>query len=276
MAQMKWIKLETDIFDNLKIKHLRRHARGNEMVLLWIMLLSLAGKCSYQGKIYLTEEIPYTEAMLADELQMDADLVREGLKEMERLKMIRCKNGVYYIVGWEEHQNVDKQELIRKQTKKRVEKYRQKKEECNADVTQCNADVTHCNATEEKRTEEKRGEEKRAEEICQPVAELFNARCPSLRKVLELSKSRVEAVTTLLKKYTLAELGALFDRVERSPYLTGKNDRGWLATFDWVIKSENLIKVAEGNYDAAAPKESKYNDFEKKAIISLSVADLEV
>lgn len=34
-----------------------------------------------------------------------------------------------------------------------------------------------------------------------------------------------------------------------SDFLNGKNDRGWVADFDWIIKPNNFIKVLEGNYD---------------------------
>ena len=55
------------MFDNRKIRHLRKLPEGNSIVLIWVMLLAMAGKCNDHGKIYLTENIPYTPKMLADE-----------------------------------------------------------------------------------------------------------------------------------------------------------------------------------------------------------------
>ena len=37
--------------------------------------------------------------------------------------------------------------------------------------------------------------------------------------------------------------------IEKSSFLKGQNDRGWVITFDWFVKPNNFIKVLEGNYD---------------------------
>ena len=39
------------------------------------------------------------------------------------------------------------------------------------------------------------------------------------------------------------------DNIKKSSFLKGKNDRGWVITFDWFIKLDNFIKVFEGKYD---------------------------
>ena len=71
MSDVTWIKLTTDMFDNRKIKHLRRLPDGNNIVLIWVMLLTMAGRCNSSGMIFLTENIPYTPKMLADELDFE-------------------------------------------------------------------------------------------------------------------------------------------------------------------------------------------------------------
>ena len=52
MAEVKWIKLNTAMFDNSKIKYIRTLPEGNNMVLIWVMLLSKAGKCNANGFIF--------------------------------------------------------------------------------------------------------------------------------------------------------------------------------------------------------------------------------
>lgn len=39
------------------------------------------------------------------------------------------------------------------------------------------------------------------------------------------------------------------DRIHQSPFCCGQNDRGWVATFDWFLNPENILKVEEGKYD---------------------------
>ena len=53
MADVKWIKISTYMFDNRKIKHLRRLPDGDNIVLIWVMLLTIAGRCNANGRVYI-------------------------------------------------------------------------------------------------------------------------------------------------------------------------------------------------------------------------------
>ena len=157
MREVKWVKITTDMFDNRKIKHLRRLPDGNNIVLIWIMLLTMAGRCNSGGKIFLTENIPYDAKMLADELDFKENTVAAALKNLEQLDMIAVDNGFYTIVGWGEYQNVDGMDKVREQTRKRVAEFKKNKKSQAGNVTS-NAEVTHGNATEEEREKEREKE----------------------------------------------------------------------------------------------------------------------
>ena len=126
MADVKWIKITTDMFDNRKIRHLRRLPEGNSIVLLWVMLLTMAGRCNAGGMIFLTENIPYTPKMLADELDFEENTVMLGLKCLEELNMVCTDNGFFTIAGWKEYQNIDGMEKIKEQNRLRQQKRRNK------------------------------------------------------------------------------------------------------------------------------------------------------
>ena len=100
MAEVKWIKITTDMFDNRKIKHLRRLPDGNNIVLIWVMLLTMAGRCNSSGMIFLTENIPYSPEMLADELDFEENTVKLALQALEQLNMIVTDHGFFSIAGW--------------------------------------------------------------------------------------------------------------------------------------------------------------------------------
>ena len=127
MAEVKWVKLTTDMFDNRKIKHLRRLPEGNNIVLIWVMLLTMAGRCNSGGMIFLTENIPYTPKMLADELDFEENTVALALKALENLDMIVTENGFFTIAGWEEYQNADRLAEIREYNRIAQQKSRAKK-----------------------------------------------------------------------------------------------------------------------------------------------------
>ena len=153
MAEVKWIKLHTGMFDNSKIKYIRTLPEGNNIVLIWVMLLSKAGKCNANGFIFLTESIPYTSQMLAAEFGFDVYLIELALGTFSKLNMIHLENQIIQIAGWEEHQNVQGLDKIREQTRKRVEKNREKQKQLPCNVT-CNVTVTDCNETEKEKEED--------------------------------------------------------------------------------------------------------------------------
>jgi predicted phage replisome organizer/uncharacterized phage protein (TIGR02220 family) len=126
MAEIKWVKLNTDMFDNRKIKHLRRLPEGNNIVLIWIMLLTMAGRCNSGGMIFLTENIPYTTKMLADELDFEENTVQLALRALEQLGMISTHDNFFSIAGWQEHQNIEGMEKIREQNRIRKQRQREK------------------------------------------------------------------------------------------------------------------------------------------------------
>lgn len=261
MANVKWIKLTTDMFDNRKIKHLRRLPEGNNIVLLWVMLLTLAGRCNAGGMIFLTENIPYTAKMLADELDFEENTVVLGLNVLEQLNMIVADNGFFSIAGWNEYQNVEGMDKIREQNRLRKQKQRAKNALPEA---QCHVMSRDCHATDKDKEEDKDREEDRDDiEITaveppvpsvpyESIRNLYNALCPSFPKCTALSDARKKAIKARMSAgYTMDDFKTLFTKAENSGFLKGKNDRNWRASFDWLLKDSNMAKVLDGNYDDA-------------------------
>ena len=247
---IKWIKITTDMFDNRKIKHLRRLPEGNNIVLIWVMLLTMAGRCNANGMIFLTENIPYTTKMLADELDFEENTVQLALKALEQLGMITTNSDFFYITGWAEHQNIEGMDKIREQTRQRVARHREKQK-----LLSSNVNVTLRNAIEEDKEEDidKEREKEKIEEkeniSYQQIADLYNSLCPSYPSIRSLSEARKKAISARLHTYTVDDFRTLFEKAEASNFLKGGNDRNWSATFDWLIKDANMAKVLDGNYD---------------------------
>jgi predicted phage replisome organizer len=249
MADIKWIKLTTDMFDNRKIKHLRRLPEGNNIVLIWVMLLTMAGRCNSGGMIFLTENIPYTPKMLADELDFEENTVQLALTALEQLNMIVTNNGYFAIAGWEEHQNAEGMEKIREQTRIRVAKYRENQKLLCGNVTS-NVTVTQGNATEEDKEEEKELDidiDKERIDL-QSIVDLYNSICKSFPTVRSLSEARKKAIRARLNTYSFDDLKSVFENAENSSFLKGSNDRNWQANFDWLMADKNIVKVLEGQY----------------------------
>jgi predicted phage replisome organizer len=159
MPEVKWVKLTTDMFDNRKIKHLRRLPEGNNIVLIWVMLLTMAGRCNSGGMIFLTENIPYTPKMLANELGFEECTVLLALDALEELDMIVTDNGVFSIAGWEEYQNIEGMDKIRVQNRERKRLQRERQRQALLDESRdSHVTVTGCHAIEEEEEKDKEKE----------------------------------------------------------------------------------------------------------------------
>lgn len=126
MADVKWIKITTDMFDNRKIKYLRTLPEGNNIVLIWVMLLTIAGRCNASGMIFLTENIPYDYNMLADEIGFDVNTVKLALEALARMNMIIMDENAFAISNWEKYQSTDRLDKIREYQKNYHREYREK------------------------------------------------------------------------------------------------------------------------------------------------------
>ena len=259
MADVKWIKLTTDMFDNRKIKHLRRLPDGNSIVLIWVMLLTMAGRCNSGGMIFLTENIPYTTKMLADELDFEETTVQLALQALVQLNMIVTNQGFFSIAGWDEYQNIEGMDKIRESKRLAQARWRAKQKELPSTSTvDSTVDSTRYlvdDAEEDKEIEEEL-DNKKENITCQQVVDLYHSICISFPSVRSLSDARKKAIKARLKTYTLDDFRQVFENAEASSFLKGA-DGGWKASFDWLIKEANMLKVLEGNY-IDKPKQQRY------------------
>ncbi len=71
-----------------------------------------------------------------------------------------------------------------------------------------------------------------------------------LPKVRALGKGqrRVKVLTRLKDEPDLEQWRLGASKISESDFLTGANDRGWLANFDWFIRPDTLNKLLEGVY----------------------------
>ena len=273
MSDVKWIKITTDMFDNRKIRHLRKLPEGNSIVLIWVMLLAMAGKCNDHGKIYLTENIPYTPKMLADELDFEENTVQLALQALEQLDMIVLEGEYFSITGWEEHQNIEGMDRIREQN--RIRKQRQREKERLIAESRVMSRDSHAIEEDKERDidkEEDKNKESKEKATCEQVVDLYRSICVSYPSVKTLSEARKKAIRARLKVYSLEDFRKMFEKAEGSAFLKGANNRNWSANFDWLMKDANFAKVIDGNYDnkprqaeSAKPiTGNKFNNFHQR------------
>lgn len=230
MADVKWIKITTDMFDNRKIKHLRRLPDGNNIVLIWVMLLTMAGRCNANGMIFLTENIPYTPKMLADELDFEESTVRLALTVLEQLNMVVTDKGYFTIAGWEEYQNTDRLAEIREYNRLAKQKSRAKQKALQAPSEDVNdmSMTSQCSHDTEEDIEEEKDLEKdiKKNSAAQPSKADVDAFFESIWELYPVKKGKGQVSEA--KRKALFKIG--FDELERAihRYLTElKKDASW-------------------------------------------------
>lgn len=125
MADVKWIKIAIDMFDNRKIKQIGSMPEGDSLLLMWVQLLCLAGNVNDGGFIYLTKEIPYTDEMLATQFNKPISTVRLALKTFEQFGMIEIINNMIFLSSWEKYQSTDRLATIREKDRERKRRKRE-------------------------------------------------------------------------------------------------------------------------------------------------------
>lgn len=264
VADVKWIKITTNMFEDEKIDFIESLPEADAILIIWIKLLTLAGKCNAGGYILLTENIPYTEEMLAHKFRRPLNTVKLAFNTFKKLEMITIDNNAIYLPNWEKHQNVDGLEKIRKQTRLRVEKYREKQKlllgnvTSNVTVTQGNAididkdidiDIEYNNILPNGST---------SEQSPDPVKEIisfYNLHRNRMPEAKTLSKARKGYIHARLDNYGIDAVKEVILKAESSNFLNGCGSKGWIAPgIDWLMRPENFPKVLEGKYDNQSPR----------------------
>ena len=103
-----------------------------------------------------------------------------------------------------------------------------------------------------------------SKEFLSEVVDIWNSTCvPHMPRLIDIKGTRRDKLRLRLmelgseKEETdwLAWLRELFDKCARTPFLWGKNGRGWRCDFGWLVANDlNWRKVMEGKYDGSAPK----------------------
>lgn len=132
MADVKWIKIVTGIFDDEKILLIESMPDADAIIVIWFKLLCLAGRTNSNGVLMMNDKIPYTDAMLAAIFRRKESTVKLALQTFEQFGMIEIVGNVITIPNWEKHQNVDRLTEIREYNRVAQQKRRAKQKQIAA------------------------------------------------------------------------------------------------------------------------------------------------
>lgn len=252
MAEVHWIKITTGMFEDEKIDFIESLPECDAILIIWIKLLTQAGKNNMDGFIFLTEKIPYTDEMLSHKFRRPLNTVKLALNTLRELEMIEYDNkGFLKVANWEKHQNIEGLEKIREQNRLRQAKYREKQKELESNKDS-NVIVTLCNDTEVDIDIDK--DTTRVNKTL--IIDEWNKLGLQQLRNLNNNTKRYKSLKARVDEYSEKDIIQAINNVSDSDFLKGVNDRGWKATFDWLVLPNNFIKVLEGNYTNTEIKKS--------------------
>ena len=145
MADVKWIKITTDIFDDEKILLIEGLPESDSIIVIWFKLLCLAGKTNNSGVFLMNDSIAYTDEMLATIFRRKESTVKMALDTFEHFGMIERVDGVLTIPNWGKHQTLDRLEKKQEYQREYMRDYRAKQKKL-ADKSDCK---TNCKTNSE-------------------------------------------------------------------------------------------------------------------------------
>ena len=261
MADIKWIKISCDIFNDEAIKLIEQMPDGDAIIVIWLKLLITAGKINDNGYLYFKKEIPYTDEMLSTIFCRPLNTIRLALRTFENFGMIQIVNeqGIF-ITNWEKYQNIEGMEKIKIQTRERVKKFREKQKLLSCNAT-CNVTVTDSNAIDKDIDKEKEldkeinKEEKKKNFVAKSFFQKLIAEDEDLKEYSSLKDLFIEFLEykTAIKKQFKTETSvrnAFLDFIRLSggdeKYARALVDntiaRGWQGIYDLSVEQKKAFK----------------------------------
>lgn len=269
MADVKWIKITTDIFDDEKILLIECLPEADSIIVIWFKLLCLAGKMNNSGVFMMNDKIPYTDKMLATIFRRKESTVRLALQTFEQFGMVEIIDGVITIPNWGKHQSLDQLEKKRISQREYMRNYREKQKllTCNTNgKANSKANVSRPDKEEdiELETDTDTDITVSNDTVCctkavQRVVEAWNSLGLTRIRTITDNTDRSTWLKKRIKDYGLGSVLEAVENVRNSDFLMGKTKEGFNCTFDWFIRPNNFPKVLDGNYSKKRPNQSNVN-----------------
>lgn len=173
---VRWIKLDINVFDNRKIRQIEKMPEGDALIVIWVKLLILAGTVNDGGLVYFTRDIPYTDQLLANQFDRPLATIQLALKVFEQFGMIERTDELIHVTNWERYQNIDGLEKIREQNRLAAQRYRERKKLSSHDASH-DEEMTVTSHHETDKNREDKNRTDKSKRFTPPTLEEVDAYC---------------------------------------------------------------------------------------------------
>lgn len=257
MADIKWIKISCDIFNDEAIKLIEQMPDGDAIIVIWLKLLITAGKINDNGYLYFKKEIPYTDEMLSTIFCRPLNTIRLALRTFENFGMIQIVNeqGIF-ITNWEKYQNIERMEKIKLQTRERVKKFREKQKLLTCNAT-CNVTVTESNAIDKDIEKEIEEEEKKKKNF---VAKSFFQKLIAEDEDLKEYSSLKDLFIEFLEYKTAIKKQFKTGKSVRNAFLDFVRLSGGDEKYARALVDNTIARGWQGIYDLSAEQKKNFKN----------------
>jgi predicted phage replisome organizer len=264
MADVKWIKITTDVFDDEKILLIESLPDAYAIITVWFKLLCLAGKQNNSG-VFMMGQMPYTDKMLATIFRMKEATVTMAIQTFEQFGMVEVIDGVITIPNWNKHQTLDAYE--KKKVRDRL--YQAERRAAQKALVQKSSDKSSDVAISEEDIDKDIDKDIEINNIISDSAEPEQ---PTPKKPKPVKHKYGEYKNVLLTDEELQKLKTEYsdyqDRIERlSSYVasTGKSYKSHYATIrNWARKDAEKPGRKEIVPDWMNKQQTGFNNFEQR------------
>lgn len=286
MAEVKWIKITTDIFDDEKILLIESMPASDSIIVIWFKLLTLAGKQNNDGVFMMAggARMPYTDEMLATIFRRDIRTVRLALRTFEQFGMVEIIDNVITIPNWGKHQTLDAYEKKKKRDRERIARKRAEQRKLIGAATQESPDVSHDVSPDKSPdvafSEEDRDKEGEGDKERESAGDSVPESAPPPPRAKPVRHKYGEYANVLLTDEELEKLKADFsdwqERIERlSEYIasSGKRYKSHYATIRSWAKKDMQAQPVVRRERQSYPKPSKAQEMDEFYSMAASWAE---
>lgn len=264
-----YLKLKENFFDTDEMILLESMPDGYlySNILLKLYLRSLKN----DGKLMFNDRIPFNPTMLAKITRHSVGVVEKALNIFKDLELIEVLDtGAIYMLDIQNFVGKSSTEADRKRSyRSKIEEEKNKSlgQMSGQKAGQMSGQISTRDRVRDRVRDRDRdtkvstfSEEKVCSNKLLPVVTTWNNL--NLKKIVSIkpNTNRHKLLSARIKEYGLESVYQALDKIKESDFLRGQNNRGWIITFDWLIKPNNFIKVLEGNYDKKeSDKDASYN-----------------
>ena len=253
MAEVKWIKITTDIFDDEKVLLIESLPEADSIIVIWFKLLCLAGKTNNSGVLMMNDKVAYTDKMLATIFRRNENTVKLALSTFEKFGMIEIVDDVITIPNWGKHQSLDQLEKKKEYMRDYMHDYREKQKQiaCKTNCkTNCKANSKTNVSSLDKDIDKDIDKDKKKnikEKFVPPTVEEVKAYCDE-------RKNKVDPE-------------AFIDFYESKGWMVGKNKmKDWKAAVrNWERNDERRKQEPRADDDGNSSETHEFTDEELKA-----------